>query len=108
MHKPHHPHHRSRKQLIHPMTQELPMKETVFGLTAAGEGGQGGANAAGFLSGSDHGREAPGQLNRSWMSSAVMAPDVKSPESMTLANRADFLAFKAMTFSSRVSLATRR
>jgi acetyl esterase len=50
----------------------------------------------------------PGQLNRSWMSSAVMAPDVKSPASMTLAKRAAFLALRAMTFSSRVSLATRR
>ena len=42
------------------------------------------------------------------MSEAVIAPDSKSPESITLAKSADFLAFSAITFSSMVSLATNR
>ena len=55
------------------------------------------------------GRGAPARHSiRLRMSSAVRAPDASSPESMTLANRAAFLAFMAMTFSSMVSLATRR
>lgn len=49
-----------------------------------------------------------GQVNNSWMSAAVIAPDSKSPESMTLATRAPFFALRAMTFSSKVSLATKR
>ena len=51
---------------------------------------------------------APVQLRSSRMSEAVIAPDSKSPESMTLAKSADFLAFSAITFSSMVSLATSR
>ena len=51
---------------------------------------------------------AGGQLRSSRMSEAVIAPDSKSPESITLAKSADFLAFSAITFSSMVSLATNR
>ncbi len=48
------------------------------------------------------------QSNSPRMSSALMAPDSKPPASMTLANRADFFAFSAITFSSMVPLATSR
>ena len=49
-----------------------------------------------------------GQPSRARMSSAPSTPDSKPPASTTLAKRAAFFCFNAITFSSMVPLATRR